>query len=152
MSFWQTRHRQSDRNAQLHHWWSDGGFLKSGESNDMNIWPRRVDAARWPVDRASKKCSYWALWVLCCWEWWVLLPDTWPHAAGGGSCDNCQLLWKGGWAYVDAWSRMCGDWAAWCSARRRWYARERYRLCKCRWLFHRIHLHAILCAICCNWC
>lgn len=94
---------------------------RAGETKGMNIWPCHLDAARSPADRVSKRCSCGALWVLCRLGWRVMLQDTWPHAAGGESSDEGQD--GPGWAS----GRLCGDWAVWCSARRR-YVWEWYNL------------------------
>ncbi len=68
----------------------------AGETKGTNIWPCHLDAARSPADEASKRCSRGALWLLCRLGWRVMLQDTWPHAAGGGSSDEGQFLQQGG--------------------------------------------------------
>lgn len=79
-----THHGQTDSS---HHRWRGRESLRSGQTKCMNIWPCHLDAARSPADQVSKGCSRGVPWVLCRLGWRVMLRDTWPHAAGGGSSD-----------------------------------------------------------------
>lgn len=122
-------HSLDDRYLQSHNVLSETGFLWSGETKSMNIWPNRLNAAdrarNAPTER-SRFCAVSA--AVCCSNTNVLM--CWEP----GSSDKGQFLSKGRWADRDAYSRLCGDWPVWCSARRK-HAQQRYNASPEPWFF-----------------